>query len=149
MRYEDITPWQWQQIAAIAPDAETAGRTLAWFLRFAPLMRRQLEARAYPGQPTHHSAPPVKPCTCAYHVVTTPEDGHLVVPARKPTPGLWEPDPFEVEYTYAVWYPRCPVLSWFTIRRTCPHHGARLELHHYPNTTVTRSMLEDYPGSIL
>jgi hypothetical protein len=87
--------------------------------------RLQLEAHAYPGQPTQHSAPPVRPCTCAYHVMNTPEGGYLVVPARKPTPGPWEPDPFEVEYTYAVWYPRCPVLSWFTIRRTCPHHGAR------------------------
>jgi hypothetical protein len=134
-RYRDL-------MHALAFGLEVTTIMLGW----AP---RQLEAHAYPGQPTHHSAPPVKPCTCAYHVVNTPEDGLLVVPARKPTPGPWEPDPFEVEYTYAVWYPRCPVLSWFTIRRTCPHHGARLELHHYPNTTVPRSMLEDYPGSIL
>ena len=82
----------------------------------------QLEARAYPGQPTHHSTPPVKPCTCAYHVATTPADGYLVVPAYR-SPFSYHDTGDETDWTYAVWYPRCPVLSWFTIRRSCPHHG--------------------------
>lgn len=84
----------------------------------------ELEARAYPGQPTHHSAPPVQPCSCVYHVARTPDDGVLVVPAPRPVAGYAHADLFMFEPTpYAVWYPRCPVLSWFTIRRTCPHHG--------------------------
>lgn len=124
-----MADWQWQQIAALAPDAETAGRTLAWFLLFAPLMRRQLETRAYPGQPTHHSAPPVRPCSCAYHVVQTPADGHLIVPTYHHSPGLTlEDEHDEGAWFYSVWTPRCPVLSWFTIRRSCPHHGRTLEL---------------------
>lgn len=95
-------------------------RALAFGLEVRTIMLgwapRQLEAHAHPGQPTHHSAPPIKPCTCAYHVATTPHDGYLVVPSP--------PKPDTVDgLSFEVWYPRCPVLSWFTIRRTCPHHG--------------------------
>lgn len=134
-------------------DAEEFGARVARvIITLASWHAPQLETRAYPGQPTHHSTPPVRPCTCAYHVMNTPEGGYLVVPAYRH--GLTYADPLEEghndeEWTYAVWYPRCPVLSWFTIRRTCPHHGTRVEMYHYPNTTVPRSMLEDYPGSIL
>lgn len=84
---------------------------------------RELEARAYPGQPSHTSTPAVRPCTCAYHVAITPADGHLVVPAYPSTAAYLEEEHDEGNWTHAVWYPRCPVLSWFTIRRSCPHHG--------------------------
>jgi hypothetical protein len=103
-----------------AIDAIMHGYPIPWPARL------ELEAHAYPGQPTHHSAPPVRPCRCIYHVMNTPESGYLVVPAPSPTtPYDVDPDPLELEYTYAVWYPRCPVLSWFTIARHCPHHGAQ------------------------
>lgn len=79
----------------------------------------QLEARAYPGQPTHHSNPPVRPCSCRYRVAYTPADGALVVPAPHHHPEGDDLDP----YGYAIWFPRCPVLSWFVISPRCPHHG--------------------------
>lgn len=99
-----------------AIDAIMRGVPLPWPARL------QLEAHAYPGQPTHHSAPPVRPCSCAYHVATTPHGGYLVVPVPRKTDDELEGFGFE------VWYPRCPVLSWFTIRRSCPHHGRTFEL---------------------
>lgn len=108
-------------------DAEEFGTRLAAVLiGLASWHAPQLEARAYPGQPTHYSTPPVRPCTCAYHVMSTPEGGYLVVRTVRPYAGilLEEVDEHDdTTWSYAVWYPRCPVLSWFTIRRTCPHHG--------------------------
>lgn len=83
----------------------------------------QLEAHAYPGQPTHHSAPPVRPCTCTYHVAITPAGGYLVVPTPRPVVAYLEAEQLDNPEPWAIWYPRCPVLSWFTIRRSCPHHG--------------------------
>lgn len=99
-----------------------AGPCCPWCQRADTATHHQLEAHAYPGQPTHHSAPPIRPCTCAYHVMNTPADGYLVVPSYR-SPFSYNDTGHEDDWTYAVWYPRCPVLSWFTIRRTCPHHG--------------------------
>lgn len=127
----DLPDWSFAVWWAAYDHVSEVGYIMTGERWYAPpnLYAHQLEARAYPGQPTHHSAPPVRPCSCAYHVVQTPADGRLIVPTYHHSPGLTlEDEHDEGAWFYSVWFPRCPVLSWFTIRRSCPHHGAERTL---------------------
>lgn len=97
--------WQLEVMFKFATDAEMAGRTVAWLLLWAVHWDHQLEEHAYPGQPTHHSAPPTQPCRCWYGCLSC---------------GITLPD------LYCCAPPNAPSYhpaTGFIINPRCPHHG--------------------------
>lgn len=86
-------------------------RILLWR---AGMVNKQLERHAYPGQASTRPRPPVRPCSCAYYVITPPPGtDHVVIPGRR-----------EGGYAHThILRLRCPVASLFLVDYWCPHHG--------------------------